>query len=150
MKIETTHFGDITIAPENILSFPRGLPGFEDQRRFVLLQRPQEAPISWLQAVEDSNLALAVVEPGHFVPGYVPAVPRGDLATLHLKSLDGALVLTVLVLNTDPRQITANLQAPVVINETAHLGAQLVLGEEWPRRYYLFAEEKLVAGGEKG
>ena len=76
MKLRTAYFGNIEIDPAGIIHFPGGVPGFEDCRRFVLLQRPEEAPVAWLQGVDDPDLAFAVVEPRHFLAEYHPPSPR--------------------------------------------------------------------------
>ena len=145
MKLRTACFGNIEIDPAGIIHFPGGVPGFEDCRRFVLLQRPEEAPVAWLQGVDDPDLAFAVVEPRHFLAEYHPPLSPADLEPLKLAAGEEALILIILVLAPEPERITANLQAPVIINRKEKLGAQVYLGEDWPRKYYLFPGEKGTA-----
>lgn len=147
MKLRTACFGSIEIDPAGIIHFPGGVPGFEDCRRFVLLQRPEEAPVAWLQGVDDPDLAFAVVEPRHFLAEYHPPLSPAELEPLKLEVGEEALILIILVLAPEPERITANLQAPVIINREEKLGAQVYLGEDWPRKYYLFPNvEKKAAG----
>jgi len=147
MKLRTAYFGNIEIDPAGIIHFPGGVPGFEDCRRFVLLQRPEEAPVAWLQGVDDPDLAFAVVEPRHFLAEYHPPLSPADLEPLKLAVGEEALILIILVLAPEPERITANLQAPVIINRKEKLGAQVYLGEDWPRKYYLFPREGKRAAG---
>ncbi|MGB4170298.1 MAG: flagellar assembly protein FliW [bacterium] len=147
MKLRTACFGNIEIDPAGIIHFPGGVPGFEDCRRFVLLQRPEEAPVAWLQGVDDPDLAFAVVEPRHFLAEYHPPLSPADLEPLKLAAGEEALILIILVLAPEPERITANLQAPVIINRKEKLGAQVYLGEDWPRKYYLFPREGKRAAG---
>ena len=147
MKLRTACFGSIEIDPEGIIHFPGGVPGFEDCRRFVLLQRPEEAPVAWLQGVDDPDLAFAVVEPRHFLAEYHPPLSPAELEPLKLAAGEEALILIILVLAPEPERITANLQAPVIINRKEKLGAQVYLGEDWPRKYYLFPREGKRAAG---
>ena len=57
------------------------------------------------------------------------------------------MVCVILVVPNDPKQITANLRGPIVINPELRLGIQLVLaGEEFPVHAPLFPEE--AEGGE--
>lgn len=147
MKLRTACFGNIEIDPAGIIHFPGGVPGFEDCRRFVLLQRPEEAPVAWLQGVDDPDLAFAVVEPRHFLADYHPPLSPADLEPLKLAAGEEALILIILVLAPEPERITANLQAPVIINRKEKLGAQVYLGEDWPRKYYLFPREGKRAAG---
>ena len=138
MNLTTPNFGTIPIEKRGIITFPAGIPGFESCRRFVLLQRPQEAPVVWLQGMDDPEVALALAEPRHFLDSYTPHFPPEELAPLHLEVMDRALLYNILVLSPALEEITANLQAPVVINREKRLGLQAYLGEEWPRKYYLF------------
>jgi flagellar assembly factor FliW len=147
MKLRTACFGNIEIDPAGIIHFPGGVPGFEDCRRFVLLQRPEEAPVAWLQGVDDPDLAFAVVEPCHFLAEYNPPLSPAELEPLKLEVGEEALILIILVLAPEPERITANLQAPVIINRKEKLGAQVYLGEDWPRKYYLFPREGKRAAG---
>ncbi|MGB4668070.1 MAG: flagellar assembly protein FliW [bacterium] len=147
MKLRTACFGSIEIDPAGIIHFPGGVPGFEDCRRFVLLQRPEEAPVAWLQGVDDPDLAFAVVEPRHFLAEYHPPLSPAELEPLKLAAGEEALILIILVLAPEPERITANLQAPVIINRKEKLGAQVYLGEDWPRKYYLFPREGKRAAG---
>ena len=147
MKLRTACFGNIEIDPAGIIHFPGGVPGFENCRRFVLLQRPEEAPVAWLQGVDDPDLAFAVLEPRHFLAEYHPPLSPAELEPLKLAAGEEALILIILVLAPEPERITANLQAPVIINRKEKLGAQVYLGEDWPRKYYLFPREGKRAAG---
>ena len=103
--------------------------------------------MAWLQGVDDPDLAFAVVEPRHFLAEYHPPLSPADLEPLKLAAGEETLILIILVLAPEPERITANLQAPVIINREEKLGAQVYLGEEWPRKYYLFPREGKRAAG---
>ena len=49
MKVETTRFGTIDIREEEIITMPFGMPGFSDQKQFVLLDHKKESPFQWYQ-----------------------------------------------------------------------------------------------------
>ena len=49
--IQTKYFGNIEYPQDSRLHFASGLPGFEDQRWFVLLERPDMHPLSFLQSL---------------------------------------------------------------------------------------------------
>jgi len=148
MNLTTPHFGTIPIEKNGIITFPGGIPGFENCRRFVLLQRPQEAPVVWLQGVDDPELAFALAEPRHFLTSYNPHFPAEELAPLQLGPKDKALLYNILVLSPQMEKITANLQAPLVINREKRLGHQAFLGDEWPRKYYLFPPDRKKAAND--
>src|SRR5579871_1847580 len=52
-SIETKHFGAISYNPDVVVEFPKGLPGFENRRRFVALNFNDTQPLIFLQSLED-------------------------------------------------------------------------------------------------
>ncbi len=47
-----THFGAFNLKADDVIAFPSGLPGFEADRRFVLLSAPTFEPAMGLAAPE--------------------------------------------------------------------------------------------------
>jgi flagellar assembly factor FliW len=116
-----------TAAPtSNIVHFPSGLLGFEQQKKFALLGRAQEAPFLRLEAQDDSRVAFIVVPPKHVAPDYQPDISDEDVKFLGLKTPDEALVLGIVRLRRHGPD-TINLKGPLVINARTHLAKQVVL-----------------------
>ena len=57
MFIETERFGNFDSEDVRIIDFPVGLPGFEEFRKFIILEIPQTKPLYWLQSVENKYIA---------------------------------------------------------------------------------------------
>ena len=55
-------FGEIVYTQDDVLSFPRGIPAFENNRSWVLVGDEDNA-VKWLQNIEDGALALPVTTP---------------------------------------------------------------------------------------
>ena len=91
--------------------------------------------VGWLQNISRPDLALAVVSPRRFVPGYEVRVPRGQLIPLQLAEIDQAYVLTVVSKNEG--ELTVNLKAPLIINLDRRLGRQIVSCDDQPMQYRL-------------
>lgn len=152
MQFATTRFGTIDVPPEEVIKFPAGLPGFEDARRFVTIEDPAAAPFVWLQSLECPELAFLTICPLLFVPDYSPEI--SDEARQALCWTDDAEVevLAIVTVPDDPRLMTANLRAPVLINRRARLGRQEVGAQgKYPLRYRLLPEggatrDKAAAG----
>ena len=71
MKIDTRNFGKIEIEEEKVISFPDGIPGFQDEKRFVIINNPdKENPFQWLQSVNNPNLAFVIINPFFIKPNY--------------------------------------------------------------------------------
>jgi flagellar assembly factor FliW len=127
MRIQTSRFGTIDLTDEDLLDFPEGLLGFQDLRRFVLLDDPNEEIFAWLQSCEDGQIAFPVLEPELFAANYKPFLSKSDLEALQLPTQDGMRYFTIVTIPTDPTQMTANLKAPLVVNVNKRLARQCVL-----------------------
>ncbi len=135
MQLKTTRFGLVEILSEDVIHFPAGLIGLEHCRQWVLLADTANDALAWMQSVTDPEVALAVVSPGRFVPGYQVRVYRGELAPLQLASVRSAQVLAVVGKND--HALTLNLKAPLVINLERRCGRQLIVNNDEPTQFEL-------------
>ncbi|MGB9812186.1 MAG: flagellar assembly protein FliW [Thermovenabulum sp.] len=126
MKIETKFFGEIEIEEEKIINFPNGIIGFEDLKRFVLIDHPGSDIIKWLQSVEEKDFALPIIDPLSFFPEYEPIINESDLKNLELSSIEDAVILCILTVPKDLESTTVNLKAPIVLNPLNRIGDQLI------------------------
>jgi flagellar assembly factor FliW len=135
MQVESSRFGTIEIEPEDILLFSRGLFAFENHHHWVLLADADNDSVAWLQSLSDAEVALPLVSPRRFVPGYRVCISRSQLTPLELAALDQAFVLNVI--NRNHGELTINLKAPVVINLDRRIGRQVVTSDEQPLQMVL-------------
>lgn len=141
MKVRTTRFGEVEIAPEDILEFAEGLLGFGQLRRFVLIDDPNDEIFAWLQSCESSEIAFPVLEPELFTSNYQIELSKSDLEALNLKSVKESRLMTIVTIPSDPTLMTANLKAPIVINATMRMARQCVLQDNaLPIRESIFAK----------
>jgi flagellar assembly factor FliW len=127
MIIQSDRFGSIDVDAQEILSFPRGIIGFADERQFVLVRTNKNSAIGWLQSATTPNMALPVVSAHVLVPKYpdVDILSYSEAAGLG-ESIEELAVLVVL--NAPPGvPATVNLVAPIIVNATTRKGAQLLL-----------------------
>ena len=131
--VQTTRFGEletVSVSEEAIVTFPEGLPGFERHTAFALLEQERLAPFLWLQSVEDPYVGFLVIEPALLVNDYSFDLNDPDVKLLDLGDDVQPRVLAVIVVPEDVRAMTANLQAPLVVNPTSRLGKQIILTDE--------------------
>jgi flagellar assembly factor FliW len=118
---ETKYFGTMAYREESVFEFPWGLPAFEHEKRFVLIESPENAPLVFLQSLTDPALCFLAFPILVVDRDYQLGISPEDLAALELDTdrqpeLGGdALVLALLSLH-DGISPTANLMAPIVIN----------------------------------
>jgi flagellar assembly factor FliW len=127
MEIQTSRFGPVIIQTEDILEFQEGILGFNDLRRFVLLDDPNDEIFAWLQSCEVPGVAFPVLEPELFTTGYKVTLARNDLEALQLKEVEGSRSYAIITIPDDVTQMTANLKAPIIINIQKRVGRQCVL-----------------------
>ncbi len=129
--LKTTHFGVLDYEDQSVIEFATGLPAFEDERRFVLLQRPATEPVVFLQSLQRPDLTFITL-PIHLVdPEYRLNVSPEELETLALPheyqpgTCPETACLTVLTM-PEHTPATANLLAPIVINLTTRQARQMI------------------------
>ena len=139
MDVFTSHFGRISVESDDVLSFPAGLLGMEDCRRWVLLADLQNDAVAWMQSIDRPAVAVAVVTPRRFVPDYQMRIPRHELAPLQLADVKHAKVL--LIMGKTDGAMTLNLKAPLVVNLDRRIGRQVITNGDLPVRYELENEK---------
>ena len=127
MKIQTSRFGLVEVTVDDLIEFPEGLLGFNNLRKFVLLDDPTDDIFAWLQSCEDPTIAFPVLEPELFTAGYHIQLTKHDLDAVKLHAGEGFRTFMIITIPQDPTQMTANMKAPIVINVTRRMGRQCVL-----------------------
>ena len=129
MQLEVTRLGQslvVEVSEAERIAFPEGIVGFESDTEFALLPDP-EGGIFWLHSLTDPQVAFATLDPFLIWADYDVSVPDADVTALGLTTPSDAHVLVVITPREDPAEITANLRAPIVINEAARVGRQVIL-----------------------
>lgn len=141
MLINTMRFGEIEIDDEQIITFPGGLPGFPEQKKFVPVEYRKNSPLFFLQAIELSELAFIIGDPFKIVGNYVVDIPKEDLEALEINTPEEASVYVILTLRQGGKVITANLVAPLIINTQKKVGRQSILfNSPYNSRYPLYTQ----------
>lgn len=139
---DTTHFGRLEYASPSTVDFAEGLPGFESERQFVMVQQPQHHPLVFLQSIGTPALSFPALPVGVIVPEYQPMLSDMDKDLLGFDAqprvADNALVLALIAVHSeDP---TANLLAPIVVNLNTRVAAQCIdPGMRYSHRFPLVA-----------
>ena len=127
MKVNTTRFGVIDVDEASTITMVKGPLGYEDQKEYVLIQHRPDTKFRWLQSLDEPCLAFVVVDPTDFFADYEFEVPDAEADKLRLASEDDALVLLVVTIADEGKDVTADLAAPIVINSRELIGTQVVL-----------------------
>jgi flagellar assembly factor FliW len=116
-KIDSTRFGEIEYDDDKVISMPQGIFGFNDMKRYILLQPDEDAVFFWLHSADDPSLAFVVTDPRHFIPDYRVELNEDEREFLGLRSEEElGLMVIVTVPEADPLGITANMLAPLILH----------------------------------
>jgi flagellar assembly factor FliW len=125
--IQTTRFGQVQVQDDELLTFPEGVLGFNDFRKFVLLDDPNDEIFAWLQSCEEPAIAFPVLEPELFSDSYRVTLAKSETETLKLTPEDAKRMFCIVTIPDDPTLMTANMKAPIVVNPRLRLARQCVL-----------------------
>lgn len=144
MVIETRHFGEIEVGPEEVVHFPDGIPAFEENKKYVIIENPdKDIPFHWLQSIEEPSLAFVVINPFVFKQDYDFEIPQSVVNTLGIQSTEDVAIYSIVVIPEDIDKMTANLKAPVVINIKNNMGKQVFLEDDrYVTKHYILEEIK--------
>jgi flagellar assembly factor FliW len=130
-QILTRRFGAMDFEESSVLDFPLGLPGFENARRFALVEPPDAKPLVFLQSLDFPELCFVAAPVLAIDPAYQLDMTSDDLRELGFpencqpRLADQVTCLAILSLPENGRP-TANLLAPLVIQQGSRRAVQAV------------------------
>lgn len=124
LRVET-RFGGFDVDPRDVLTFPDGLPGFEQCHHFIVLSDLSGGPLYCVHAVDGAEASFLAVDPRLVLPSYRCVLGSADRQ--RLRAGDGDVLLWLALVTMDGEQEgTINLRAPIVINPASMLGSQVM------------------------
>ncbi len=127
MKIKTLQFGELEYQNEQILKFEKGIFGFEELKKFLLIKKEDEL-FYWLNSIEEPELAFPLIGI-RMIDDEYPQKENYE-------------AFGIVKFDKDPAKITVNLLAPVYISQNEKAGYQTILDNEngYPVEYPLFKQ----------
>ena len=117
------------MAKDSIITFPKGILGFEELRAFRIYHKKQDrAMVYWLQSEENPLIAFPLVDPVRFGLNFSFNLSDDEQTLLQGESPEEIEVFLILAKDAEAdAEIQANISAPIVINTVKRLGLQKVL-----------------------
>ena len=153
MKAATRLFGEIEIDESKIITFEDGIIGFPDMKKFTLIfdeEKEGRPSISWLQSMDEPEIAFPLMDPLFFCETYNPSVEEELLKNLGTIKEDNLYVLVTVTVPQNIKELAVNLKAPIVINTDTRKASQIIVEDDLPVRYriYEILEEAKKKAGE--
>jgi flagellar assembly factor FliW len=131
MEIQSKLLGSQQVNPDSIITFPRGLPGFENRTRFQLFHQEGSDIVYWLQSLDDDNLTFSVAHPLHFHINYNFVLTDEETKLLEAETPEDLLILILLHQDEDQENgtptIKGSIKSPLLINSKKRVGYQKVM-----------------------
>lgn len=125
--IPSLTFGDLEIADDSVYEFPKPIPGLSGIHKYAIVEMEDAAPFQWLQSCESPYISMMMIDPSLIDNDY-----SVNLADQHLRSLgsfesETVFYRSLVVVPEDPKQMTANLLAPLAFNPDTRKALQVVV-----------------------
>ncbi|MEW5796553.1 MAG: flagellar assembly protein FliW [Candidatus Zixiibacteriota bacterium] len=120
-------FGTLEVPDNKIITMERPILGFEKLRFFCLVEVEELAPFLLMQSTEDTDVAFLVMNPLLFFPDYRIEINSQEIAELDVDDPASVETYVILTIIKRTKDITANLQGPILINTANNKAKQLVL-----------------------
>ena len=126
MDLTLPRFGSqhITVAPESIIDFQNGIPGFEDCKRFALLHEGATPSVYWLQSLDDTDVVFSLADPASLNLDYEVNLNEADEKALQYNEGDD-IALSLLLSKADSSgNVSILMKSPIIINASKRTAIQ--------------------------
>lgn len=143
MKYLTSRFGQIAFEEKEILFLPKGILGFSQLSKYVIIEKDEYEPFKWLQSVEESDIAFVIVDPTFFFPDYKLELHEKELEELNFQQMKELSPYVIVTVPPDHSQTSADLLGPLVINFKKRIAKQVVMpNSPYTTKHYILDELK--------
>src|SRR5699024_8080870 len=122
MQIDTKYLGKMEIDEEKIIHFDTGIPGFLDEKDFIVLDIPDNDVLQLLQSMHTHSLAFVLTNPHQFDPSYYFNLSENVSEMLRIKEKEEVVIFTIMTSRDPFKQSTIKFNEPIVINHRTKLG----------------------------
>lgn len=135
MEIKSRFLGDQQIDPDTVITFPQGIPGFENQKRFKMFHQEGSDIVYWLQSLDDENLTFSLTHPSIFNINYSFMLSDEEEQLLELDNGEEELLILILLHKDidesagEQPTVKGSIKSPLLINSNKRIGIQKILRE---------------------
>ena len=132
METLTRDFGTVTYQRKDVIEFVEPIYGFNEYKKFILLCDQEIGPqFAWLQSLEEPELCFILTNPEIVDPTYKENIPESAC------KVTGSNVCECWSMTAIPENFadaTINLKSPILISQSSHKAAQVILDADYPVR----------------
>lgn len=122
--------------------FEKGLPGFENLKKFTLMNLQENEEFKILQSSEQ-EISFVTTNPFEVYNNYEINLNEEIIKNLEIENPNDVLVLGIVTLGKNLYESTINLRAPIIININNNLAKQYIMQNEvYETRHPLIRREE--------
>ena len=141
MRVKTKYFGEIECQEEELLRFPEGLFGFEEEKEFFLLPfEGSEGSLLCFQSAVTPGLAFVAMNPFSLKPDYAPVLTARELKAMGVERSEELCFYALCVVRSPVGESTVNLRCPVAINDQTRRAMQVILEDGGYHMHHLLSD----------
>ena len=130
-QCKTRKLGTIDYDAADVLTFPKGLPGFEKETSFVSVEKVGLEPVVFLQSLVSPELCFVALPVEIVDRNYQLRVMNEDLLIIsvpeeHRPPATEDLACLAIICLQEQGSATANLLGPLVLNRKTKIGVQAI------------------------
>ncbi len=131
MKLNTRLIGEVEYEEKDIITFPNGLPSFENERTFLMLPlEGTDESLYCLQSTVTPALAFILMNPFTLNPSYAPQLTAGDRKLLGVEKDQDLCFYVLCALKRPVSDSTINMKCPIALNSDEQIAMQVILDDE--------------------
>ncbi len=142
MEYTTKLFGRIDVNEDKVITFPKGILGFPDLKRFTMMfdkEKGSSAGLNFLVSLDEPAFMMPVVIALVVKPGYSPKFRENIEEVIGELTEDNALMMVTMTIPSDITKMTVNLNAPIIINSDTNKAIQSVVeNEDYAIKYGIY------------
>ena len=128
MKIATKYFEEMSLEENEVITFPQGIFGFENNKKFIIIRFDNEDnSILCLQSTEEEQLAFVLINPFYLDMDYKPELTEIDYKDIKANEESDLSFYTICVVRENFEESTVNLKCPVIVNCDTRIAKQVIL-----------------------
>ena len=134
MKLNTKYHGCIEYEERDVIYFQKGIPGFEELKKFIIFPVEDNDVFSVFHSIEKEDMGIIVTSPFNIEKNYEIQLEEEQIKSLKLQEEKDTLVLNTVTLSSNIDKITANIKEKI--------GEQIIINsDKYKVKHPLFKEE---------
>lgn len=116
--------------PDQVFTFPLGIPGFEKYTKYHIFHKEGNNNVYWLESCDDPEVTFTLVDPTNFGLNFQLELTDEEQELLKAESYETIAVFLMLSKKEDEMgvgRLNANIAGPVLINVENCTGFQKVI-----------------------